>query len=108
MGLKDRLLGMAADKAGLTTEQVMAQAQQDAPVVDALMKIRELLEKQGGGFGISCMKREEADNDTWVASLEWGKEAPDSDMVAAAAYSQGNTFNDAVLEVAKEARLVAR
>jgi hypothetical protein len=101
----------AAQQIGVTPETMRAllnNAQADVPVVGALFAIRDVLEKEGGGFGISCMKKPEADNDVWVGSLEWGKEAEDSPMVGAAAYSQADTFNDCIVELAKDAGLMKR
>lgn len=111
MGLKDALQNSAAKSLGITPEQLehmMETAKADAPVVSALMAIRKVLEREGGGMGISCMKKPDHDNDIWVGSLEWGKEAEDSDMVGAAAYSQADTFNDCIVELAKDAGLIER
>lgn len=44
--------------------------------------ITKLFEVDGGVFGLSF----NPDRDVWMAAIEWGREAPDSDMVAAAAY----------------------
>ena len=74
---------------------------------EIIAKIADTLEKEGGGFGISCQKKPVGDNDIWVGSLEWGKEAEDSDMVGAAAYSQADTFDDCLRELAKDAGLDA-
>lgn len=111
MGLLDVAMNAAAGKLGITHEQMQAMinsATTDAPVVGAFFAIREVLEKLDGGFGISAHKKSPEGDPIWVASLEWGHEAPDSPMAAAAAYSQADTFNDCIVQLAKEAGLIPR
>lgn len=66
---------------------------------DAIEAIGQLLEKEGGRFNLVKMD----DSDDWLAALEWGKEAPDSDMVGAAAYQYGENPLQAINRVLDEA-----
>lgn len=58
--------------------------------------------REGGGRFVIAMLTERADNEDgfvpteWMVGMEWGKEAPDSDMAAAAAYGTGETVTDAL------------
>lgn len=52
------------------------------PSAEALEAIVKLLKEEGGAFGLVYGP----ESDTWTAALEWGREAPDSPLAAAAAY----------------------
>jgi hypothetical protein len=52
--------------------------------------VSENLQEQEGRFIIAYF------NGGWTCGIEWGKEAPDSDMIGAAAYGEGKTMQEAV------------
>lgn len=64
-----------------------------------LEPVLRVIREHGGLFAISH------DDAVWYASLEWGHEAKDSPMVAAAAYATGATEEEAVAALLKEAHL---
>jgi hypothetical protein len=65
-------------------------------VLDGLDKLAaQVNESDGGGsvvFGLNS-------HNEWMASAEWGREAPGSPMAAAARYGHGKTFREAAEEL---------
>lgn len=58
--------------------------------------IASKLAEQEGAFVLSCY------DGKWTVAIEWGKEAKDSPMAAAAAYGTGDTAQFAVLSALRE------
>lgn len=54
------------------------------------------LTREGGRLYVSH------DLDTWVVGIEFGKEAPDSDMAGGAAYGRGETMIEALRQAVDE------
>lgn len=67
-------------------------------ISEAMTSLTQLLEKEGGHFSLA-----KNDDGEWLAALEWGKEAPDSDMAGAAAYQFGTNPYEALNRVLDEA-----
>lgn len=61
--------------------------------------VRTLVE-QGGRVVLAY----DLDQGEWVAGVEFGREAPDSDMVAGAAYGVGQTAQQALDQMAEDLR----
>lgn len=69
-----------------------------APAVDQLARLAAFA--QDPRFGVALVRAPSGD---WSAALEWGREAPDSPMVGAAAYGLGDTVEDALRAALDEA-----
>ncbi len=72
-----------------------------APSKENIVAIINHLQDQGGAFVI-MFDPERAD---WTCSMEWGREADDSPMAAAAAYSVDITPEDAIQKLVDEAKI---
>jgi hypothetical protein len=70
---------------------------------DALEAIAAFCHREDGIFSLALNAR--ADVGKWSASLAWGREAPDSPMVAAQAIGMGDTPAEAIAQIVEEARL---
>lgn len=55
------------------------------PSANMMDDITKLLQQGGGRFGLS-FNNDPVTEEPWLAALEWGQEAPDSDMYGGAAY----------------------
>lgn len=64
----------------------------------------KLLSEEGGRVAITCDPDNEGEGyEKWMVAMEWGREAPDSPMVAAASYHFGTTALEALNKVLDEA-----
>jgi hypothetical protein len=68
----------------------------------ALEGIVKTLSEEGGAFGLRY-DPDAKPEDRWTAALEWGQEAPDSQMAGAAAYGLGASASEAVDQMLDEA-----
>jgi hypothetical protein len=59
-------------------------------VQEAMDHISENLQEQEGRFIVSFF------DNSWVCAIEWGKEAPDSDIFGGAAYGTGSSMQEAI------------
>lgn len=70
----------------MTREPPKKDRAEDVPTNGMLVRLLDAtVGKQGGTFGLS-----HKDDGSWIVSAEYGREAPDSPMVGAAAYGLGS------------------
>jgi hypothetical protein len=69
--------------------------------VDKLNCLLATVREQGGRVLISY----DDEDHVWMIGMEWGREAPDSNMAGAAAYGLQDKFEDALNQVVGEAGL---
>lgn len=67
--------------------------------IQMMEDISRTLSQDGGTFGLAY----DPERKEWMASMEWGREAPDSPMVGAASYALGPSAGDAIEQMLKEA-----
>lgn len=76
-----------------------------ADTTKTLASIADLIDKQGGRFSVSAEKPSGPAEGRWMVGLEYGEEAPDSPMYAAASYGTGDTLEQALQTLVDEVGL---
>lgn len=79
----------------------MASEHRTRGTIQMMDDISTALSKEGGTFGLSY----DEERKEWMASMEWGREAPDSPMIGAASYALGPSAGDAIEQMLQEAGL---
>lgn len=64
---------------------------------EQITKLTRLMREEGGSLGLSYTI-----GGYWVAGFEWGQEAPNSPMAAAASYGMGDSAEVALQHVLEE------